>query len=78
MEDEFTFGGDIIFRHEVFGDESDNLSLDISFNVDYLIDVLKVIATDKVNVGFNDRYRPAVFTEPNYDKYVYVATPVRV
>ena len=64
--------------HEVFGDESDNLSLDISFNVDYLIDVLKVIATDKVNVGFNDRYRPAVFTEPNYDKYVYVATPVRV
>ena len=51
--------------------------LDISFNVDYISDVLKVIDSEYVCIALNDRFSPAAFTEPNNDNYVYVATPVR-
>lgn len=55
----------------------DGPDLDISFNIDYLIDVLKVIAEPKIKVGFNDKFSPATFTELGNDNYIYVATPVR-
>ena len=51
--------------------------LEISFNVDYILDVLKVIDTPRVNIELSDRYSPAAFTEPENDSYVYVVTPVR-
>lgn len=51
--------------------------LEISFNVDYIADVLRVIDSPRVNIALNDRYSPAAFTEPDNDSYVYVATPVR-
>jgi len=51
--------------------------LEISFNVDYIADVLRVIDSSRVNIALNDRYSPAAFTEPDNDSYVYVATPVR-
>lgn len=57
---------------EIEGEE-----MEISFNAQYILDVLKVIDSDKVNIALNDRYSPAAFTEPGNDKYIYVATPVR-
>ena len=48
-----------------------------SFNVNYILDVLKVIDSPKVDIALNDRYSPAAFTEPGNDNYIYVATPVR-
>lgn len=51
--------------------------VEISFNVNYIADVLRVIDTDRVNIALNDRYSPVVFTEPDNDAYIYVATPVR-
>lgn len=51
--------------------------LEISFNVNYIVDVMRVIDSQKVNIGLTNRLSPAVFTEPDNDGYVYVATPVR-
>ena len=57
--------------------EFDGDELEISFNVDYIADVLRVIDSPRLNIALNDRYSPAAFTEPENDSYVYVATPVR-
>ena len=51
--------------------------LEISFNVDYISDVMRVIESKQVNIALNDRYSPAAFTEPDNDNYIYIATPVR-
>ncbi len=51
--------------------------LEISFNVDYIADVLRVIDSPRVHIALNDRYSPAAFTEPENENYIYVATPVR-
>ena len=55
----------------------DGDDLEISFNVDYIADVLRVTDSSRVNIALNDKYSPAAFTEPENDNYVYVATPVR-
>ncbi|MBE8950871.1 MAG: DNA polymerase III subunit beta [Quinella sp. 3Q1] len=57
---------------EIDGDE-----LEISFNVDYIVDVLKVIDAKQINIALNDKYSPAAFTEPENENYIYIATPVR-
>lgn len=57
---------------QVEGDE-----LEISFNAEYILDVLKVIDTEKVRIELNDRYSPAAFKEPEDPNYTYVVTPVR-
>ena len=51
--------------------------LEISFNVDYIVDVVRVIDTEETIIELNDRYSPAKFTEPDNDDYIYIATPVR-
>lgn len=55
----------------------DGDDLEISFNANYIVDVLKVFDSKQVNIALNDRYSPAAFTEPENDSYVYIATPVR-
>ncbi|MBQ3451681.1 MAG: DNA polymerase III subunit beta, partial [Selenomonadaceae bacterium] len=57
---------------EIDGDE-----LEISFNVNYIVDVLKVIDAKQINIALNDKYSPAAFTEPDNENYIYIATPVR-
>lgn len=57
--------------------EIDGNDVEICFNVDYIDDVLRVIDTPTLNIALNDRYSPAVFTEPDNENFVYVATPVR-
>ncbi|MBR0289502.1 MAG: DNA polymerase III subunit beta, partial [Selenomonadaceae bacterium] len=57
---------------QIDGDE-----LEISFNVDYIVDVLRIIDAKQVNIALNDKYSPAKFTEPENENYIYIATPVR-
>ena len=51
--------------------------LDISFNVNYIVDILRAVDSKSVIMEFNDQYSPAAFKEPGNSNYVYVATPVR-
>lgn len=55
----------------------DGEELEISFNADYITDVLKIIDGKQINIELNDKYSPAKFTEPDDDNYIYIATPVR-
>lgn len=55
----------------------DGENLDISFNVDYILDVLKVIDGGRVKIELSDKYSPAAFSELNDERYIYVVTPVR-
>ncbi|MBE8953694.1 MAG: DNA polymerase III subunit beta [Quinella sp. 1Q7] len=57
---------------QVTGDD-----LEISFNAEYVLDVLKILTTTRVSIELNDRYSPAAFTEPDDPNYIYVVTPVR-
>ncbi|MBO4779466.1 MAG: DNA polymerase III subunit beta [Selenomonadaceae bacterium] len=57
---------------KVTGDE-----LNIAFNVNYILDMLKVVNSTTIHIGFNDMYSPAKFTEDGDSNYIYVVTPVR-
>ena len=57
---------------QIEGDE-----LEISFNVDYIADVMRVVDSKQINIALNDKYSPVAFTEPDNENYIYVATPVR-
>ena len=51
--------------------------MEISFNVNYIVDMLKVIESKEILIELNDRFSPAKITEPENPDYIYVATPVR-
>ena len=51
--------------------------LEISFNANYIVDVLKVFDAKEINIALNDKFSPAKFTEPENENYIYIATPVR-
>lgn len=51
--------------------------LNIAFNINYLIDVLKVINSPRVQVAFNDQFSPCVITELGGSDFICVVTPVR-
>ena len=57
--------------------EINGSELEISFNVAYIADALKVLDAKQIDIALNDKYSPAAFTEPDNDNYVYIATPVR-
>ncbi len=59
------------------GAEIDGDDLEISFNVTYIADVLKVVEAKQLNIELNDKFSPAAFTEPDNENYTYIATPVR-
>ena len=57
--------------------DCDGDDLTIAFNAGYIIDVLKIIDTAKVEISLNDQFSPAAFIEPGNENFVYIATPVR-
>jgi DNA polymerase-3 subunit beta len=53
-------------------------SLDIGFNITYLLDVLSNVTTDKVHIAFGDANSSALVTLPARDDYKYVVMPMRI
>lgn len=51
--------------------------LDISFNVSYIMDVLKIAETKNLKIGMNQSLTPADFREVGNDDFIYIVTPVR-
>jgi DNA polymerase III subunit beta len=52
--------------------------LDIGFNINYLLDVLQNVASDKVRLAFGDANSSALVTMPGRDDYKYVVMPMRI
>ncbi|MDR2220172.1 MAG: DNA polymerase III subunit beta [Methylobacillus sp.] len=53
-------------------------SLDIGFNVTYMIDVLTNVSTDSVIFSFNDANSSCLVTVPGDENYKYVVMPMRI
>ena len=53
-------------------------TLDIGFNVSYLLDVLNNLKTDKVTVSVGDANSSALITLPENDDFKYVVMPMRI
>jgi DNA polymerase-3 subunit beta len=53
-------------------------ALDIGFNINYLLDVLSNVTSDKVYFAFGDANSSALVTLPERDDYKYVVMPMRI
>ena len=51
--------------------------LEISFNVDYILDALRTMDSQRIQLCFNGRYDPILLREVDNENYSYVVTPVR-
>ena len=58
--------------------EIDGADIQIAFNSRYLLDVLALVSTEKVAMGFNGPLSPGVVKPAGRDDYTYVIMPVRV
>ncbi len=53
-------------------------SVDIGFNVTYLLDVLMNSATDEIELRLNDGNSSALITLPGNERFKYVVMPMRI
>lgn len=53
-------------------------SIDVGFNVGYLLDVLNNSSVESVEWGFNDANSSALLTIPGNDRFKYVVMPMRI
>ena len=53
-------------------------ALDIGFNINYLLDVLSTVASEKVDIAVGDANSRALVTLPGRDDYKYVVMPMRI
>lgn len=53
-------------------------SLDIGFNITYLLDVLTHTSSDEIEVSFGDTNSSALFTIPGNNDFKYVVMPMRI
>ena len=53
-------------------------SIDVGFNVSYLLDVLNNTSVEAVEWGFNDAGSSALLTIPGNDRFKYVVMPMRI
>jgi len=53
-------------------------SLDIGFNITYLLDVLQNMAMERVEIAFGDANSSALVTVPERQDYKYVVMPMRI
>ncbi len=58
--------------------EYDNESFEIGFNVQYLLDVLNVIATDEIELHFTDSNSSVLITNRRQDDSKFVVMPMRL
>ncbi|HEV3233730.1 MAG TPA: DNA polymerase III subunit beta [Candidatus Dormibacteraeota bacterium] len=58
--------------------EIDGADIQIAFNSRYLLDVLALVSTEKVTLGFNGPLSPGVVKPAGKEDYTYVIMPVRV
>ena len=63
--------------HEEIDAEQEGADITISFNVKYMMDVVRTIEADKVEMNFNTPITPCVITPVNNRDYVHLVLPVR-
>jgi DNA polymerase-3 subunit beta len=49
----------------------------ISFNIDYIQDFLRIFGDGELKIGINDPLSPAVFSFEENEDFIYIVTPIR-
>ena len=62
---------------ETIGATVEGGELDISFNVNYLADAMKVMDTKSFVMKMSGRLKPADIREADRDEFIYIVTPIR-
>ncbi len=78
-------GGEMVIEaHSQIGDvheelpiEQQGADLDIAFNVKYLIDVVRYIDADQIEINLNNAISPCIITPLNDPDYLHLVLPVR-
>lgn len=65
-------------QEEIELDDYQGESIDVGFNVSYLLDVLNNTASEAITWGFNDANSSALLTIPGNDSFKYVVMPMRI
>ena len=63
--------------HEELDIEQDGADISISFNVKYMLDVVRTIEGDKLEMNFNTSVTPCIITPVNNRDYQHLVLPVR-
>jgi DNA polymerase-3 subunit beta len=63
---------------EEVGIDYDGESLEIGFNVNYLLDVLSVVESDTIEIKFKDSNSSTLLKAPASDSALYVVMPMRL
>ena len=66
-----TSGGRLLRGH-------DGQDLQVAFNSKYLLDVLAIIGSEEVTLGFTGPLNPGLIKPVGNDNYLYIIMPVRV
>jgi len=64
--------------HEEIDIHREGKELDIAFNPRYLIDALKVIEDDEIQLTFTTSLNPCIIKDANDDTYKYLVLPIRL
>ena len=52
--------------------------LEVGFNINYLMDVLRSVHSDDMQLAFGDANRSTLFTVPNQPNFKYIVMPMRI
>lgn len=63
--------------HEEMDVEQDGPDISISFNVKYMLDVVRTVDTERIELNFNTPVTPCVISPANHDDYIHLVLPVR-
>jgi len=53
-------------------------TLDIAFNSRYILDGVKILESEDINLNFTDSVNPLIITESDDETYIYLVLPVRL
>ena len=56
----------------------DGKDIDIAINVRYVIDALRAMETEEINVNFIDNIRPVLIKQKDDDRYIQIIMPVKI
>ena len=62
---------------ETVNAKMEGAELNIAFNAQYMIDILKITDTKTIKMGMNTSISPISITEEDDDSFLYISTPVR-
>jgi DNA polymerase-3 subunit beta len=75
----------ILANDPAFGQVNENMAIvqdgkdiDIAINVRYVIDALRAMETEEINVNFIDNIRPVLIKQKDDDRYIQIIMPVKI